>query len=64
MVINNLNRNAASAKKVLTDVIARIPETPDDWPCHSALENAIMTDKKLWPTKTKKALGPILAKYL
>ena len=64
MVINNLNRNAASAKKVLTDVIARIPETPDDWPCHSALENAIMTDKKLWPTKTKKALAPILAKYL
>jgi len=64
MVINNLNRNAASAKKVLTDVITRIPETPEDWPCHSALENAIMTDKKLWPTKTKKALGPILAKYL
>ncbi len=64
MVINNLNRNAASAKKVLTDVIARIPETPDDWPCHSALENAIMTDNKLWPTKTKKALAPILAKYL
>ena len=64
MVINNLNRNAASAKKVLTDVITRIPEVPADWPCHSALENAIMTDKKLWPTKTKKALGPILAKYL
>ena len=64
MVIENLNRNAATAKKVLTDVIARIPETPEDWPCHSALENAIMTDKKVWPTKTKKALTPILAKYL
>ena len=64
MVINNLNRNAASAKKVLTDVIARIPETPEDWPCHSALENAIMTDKKVWPAKTKKTLAPILAKYL
>ena len=64
MVVENLNRNAATAKKVLTDVIARIPETPEDWPCHSALENAIMTDKKAWPTKTKKALDPILAKYL
>jgi 5'-methylthioadenosine phosphorylase len=64
MVVENLNRNAATAKKVLIDVIARIPETPEDWPCHSALENAIMTDKKVWPTKTKKALGPILAKYL
>ena len=64
MVVENLNRNAATAKKVLTDVIARIPETPEDWPCHSALENAIMTDKKVWPTKTKKALDPILSKYL
>ena len=64
MVVENLNRNAATAKKVLTDVIARIPETPEDWPCHSALENAIMTDKKVWPAKTKKALAPILSKYL
>ena len=64
MVVENLNRNAATAKKVLTDVIPRIPETPEDWPCHSALENAIMTDKKVWPTKTKKALAPILSKYL
>ena len=64
MVVENLNRNAATAKKVLTDVIPKIPETPAEWPCHSALENAIMTDKKVWPTKTKKALGPILAKYL
>ena len=28
------------------------------------LQNAIMTDKKLWPVKTKKELAPILAKYL
>jgi len=64
MVVENLNRNASTAKKVLTDVIARIPKTPEDWPCHSALENAIMTDKKVWPAKTKKALAPILEKYL
>ena len=64
MVVENLNRNAATAKKVLIDVIPKIPETPADWPCHSALENAIMTDKKVWPAKTKKALAPILAKYL
>ena len=64
IVVENLNRNAATAKKVLTDVITKIPLTPADWPCHSALENAIMTDKKVWPTKTKKSLSPILAKYL
>ena len=64
MVIDNLNRNANAAKSILTDVIPRIPDEPANWPCHSALKNAIMTDRKLWPAKTKKALQPILAKYL
>ena len=64
MVIDNLNRNANAAKSILTDVIPRIPDEPANWPCHSALKNAIMTDGKLWPAKPKKALQPILAKYL
>ena len=64
MVIDNLNRNANAAKSILTDVIPRIPNEPANWPCHSALKNAIMTDHKLWPTKTRRALQPILAKYL
>ena len=64
MVIDNLTRNAATAKAVLGDVILRIPAQPADWPCHSALENAIMTDRKVWPAKTVKDLKPILAKYL
>jgi 5'-methylthioadenosine phosphorylase len=64
MVIDNLTRNAATAKAVLADVIPSIPETPSNWPCHSALKNAIMTDQKVWPAKTTKALRPILAKYL
>lgn len=64
MVINNLNRNAATAQTVLADVLPRIPAEPADWPCHAALENAIMTDRKCWTAKTKKALEPILKKYL
>ena len=64
MVIENLNRNAATAKAVLADVLPSIPAEPADWPCHSALENAIMTNRKVWPAKTKKALEPILKKYL
>ena len=64
MVVDNLNRNANTAKSILTDVIPRIPSEPANWPCHSALENAIMTDRKLWPAKTVKELKPILAKYL
>ena len=63
MVIANLMKNAATAKQIVATVIPEIPEKPD-WPCHDALRNAIMTDKKLWPAKTKAVLKPLLEKYL
>jgi 5'-methylthioadenosine phosphorylase len=62
MIVENLQKNAALAKTVITEVIRLIPQKPA-WPCHSALRNAIMTDKKLWPSKTKAELKPILEKY-
>ena len=63
MVVGNLHRNADTAKKVVAAAIAKIPAEPT-WPCHSALKNAILTDKKFWPKKTVAELKPILAKYL
>jgi len=63
MVIANLMRNAATAKAIVARAIGQIPAEPN-WPCHSALKNAIMTDRKLWPKKTIAELKPILAKYL
>jgi 5'-methylthioadenosine phosphorylase len=63
MVIANLQKNAALAKAIIARTLPQIPSEAN-WPCHRALENAIMTDKKLWPAKTKQALKPILAKYL
>jgi len=62
MVIANLTRNASVAKNIIKHVLSRIPAEPN-WPCHDALRNAIMTDKKLWPPATVKQLGPLLAKY-
>src|SRR5258708_32382373 len=59
MVIANLTKNAALAKEVVRQVIPQIPEVAD-WPCHHALKNAIMTDRKCWPAKTIKALKPII----
>src|SRR3954469_7017977 len=47
MVIANLTKNAAMAKAIVAKVIPEIPKEPN-WPCHSALQNAIMTDKKFW----------------
>jgi 5'-methylthioadenosine phosphorylase len=62
MVIENLKRNAETAKRIIQHVLPRIPTEPS-WPCHDALRNAIMTDPKLWPAKTKKELAPLLKKY-
>ena len=63
MVITNLMKNAATAKAVVARTIAEIPAEPN-WPCHSALKSAIMTERKLWPKKSITELKPILAKYL
>lgn len=62
MVIANLMKNADVAKSIIKRVLPTIPKEPG-WACHDALKNAIFTDKKLWPAKTKKDLKPILQKY-
>jgi len=63
MVVANVTQNAATAKAVIAEVIPKIPLAPT-WPCHGALKNAIMTDRKVWPNKTIAELRPLLAKYL
>lgn len=63
MVINNLRRNAEMAKAIVANVVGHIPSEAN-WSCHHALANAIMTERKLWPAATIKALKPILAGYL
>ncbi len=63
MVIQRLNQNAAIAKKIVRDVIPKIP-LDATWPCYEALKTAIITDRKLWPPNTVEKLRPILARYL
>ena len=63
MVVANLTKNAALAKAVVVRVISQIPQAAN-WPCHDALANAIMTEKKCWPAKTKRDLKLLLAKYV
>src|SRR5438477_9087592 len=62
MVIANLTKNAAMAKAIVKNAIPMVPSEPT-WPCHEALRNAIMTDKKTWPASTKKQLALLLRKY-
>ena len=63
MVVANLQRNAAQAKKILAEALPAIPLKPG-CSCHSSLRNAILTDRKLWPARTKSELKLILAPYL
>src|SRR3954468_3836061 len=55
MVIENLHRNVVMAKEIVRRALPEVPAEPG-WPCHFSLNNAIMTDKKLWPAKTKAEL--------
>ncbi len=61
-VFGHLTANADTAKRILVDVIPRIPTKPD-WPEHSALDAALTTERKLWPRSTIDKLGPILARF-
>ena len=62
-VIGHLHANAASAKKIIASVVPRIPALPD-WPEHRALDNALVTERKLWPSATVEELRPIISRFL
>jgi 5'-methylthioadenosine phosphorylase len=62
-VLGHVLANAETAKKVLLDVIPRIPTEPN-WPEHIALDSALVTDRKLWPSATVEKLKPILGRFL
>src|SRR4051812_44283577 len=61
-VFEHLVSNAETAKKVLAEVIPRIPAEPN-WPEHRSLDTALVTDRKLWPAATREKLGAILARF-
>jgi 5'-methylthioadenosine phosphorylase len=61
-IFGHLIANAEMAKKVLAAAIRRIPTEPN-WPEHSALDTALVTDRKLWPTETRHKLAPILGRF-
>jgi 5'-methylthioadenosine phosphorylase len=62
-VLSHLIANAETARKVIVDVIPRIPTEPK-WPEHFALDTALVTDRKLWPKATVEKLKPILQRFL
>src|SRR5216110_597073 len=63
IVLSQLMANAETARRVIADVIPRIPNEPN-WPEHSALNTALVTDRKLWPQVTIEKLKPILSRFV
>ena len=61
-VIEHVHANAENAKKVLQQVIPKIPNEAN-WPEHQALDNAIFTSRDEWPSGTAKDLAPILGRF-
>ncbi len=61
-VFGHLVANAETAKKILADVIPRVPTEPN-WPEHRALDSALVTDRKLWPSETAAKLEVILSRF-
>src|SRR5213595_2871771 len=62
-ILSHVLANAETARRVIADVIPRIPAEPN-WPEHFALDTALVTDRKLWPKVTVEKLKPILARFL
>jgi 5'-methylthioadenosine phosphorylase len=61
-VIAHLRANADAARKVIVDVILRLPGEAN-WPEHSALDSALVTERNLWPPAAIERLGPILGRF-
>ncbi len=71
MVIENLNKNVANAKRIIQDIVNKIPQERGGSPsgggcpsgicgCASALKDAIITNPEIIPDETRKKLSLLL----
>ena len=62
-LIEYLNKNSQNAHRLIKEVMNILPQE-FDCSCQHALENAILTDPKMIPEKTKEKLDLIIGRYL
>ncbi|MBI2361850.1 MAG: S-methyl-5'-thioadenosine phosphorylase [Elusimicrobia bacterium] len=63
-VIEHLLANVENAQRLLAAALPKLAELPRQCACASALKGAVFTDPKAMDKKTKRALGPLIGKYL
>ncbi len=64
LVIQRFTANIKKAKRILEEIIDRIPTGRTGCMCANALENAIITDRSRIPEETLEKLKPIIGKYI
>ncbi len=63
LILTNLRRNVETAKRAVGLAVTRLP-SGGGCPCGSALANALVTDPRLVPERTKRDLAPIIGRYV
>jgi 5'-methylthioadenosine phosphorylase len=63
MILSNLRRNVATCRRVVANAVPRLPETRHCF-CATALDDALVTPLQLVPDQTKRALAPIIGRFL
>ena len=63
MVIENLNRNAVNAQKLIREGARRLAAAPRTCKCGSALKHAVMTSPAATSAEARERLSAILGKY-
>jgi 5'-methylthioadenosine phosphorylase len=64
MVIRILMKNTRLAQDGISNLVQDMSNWEGDYPVHSGLQNAILTDRSQIPAEVKEALAPIVGKYL
>ena len=63
LVIANLVQNTETSRKIIVDVVTKLPRERD-CACESALKDAIITDRGHIPQEAKERLAPLVGRYL
>jgi 5'-methylthioadenosine phosphorylase len=63
MIVANLTQNAKTAQQVIAGAVGMLP-FERTCECATALKYAIITRPDVVPEQTKKALAPIIGKYM
>jgi len=64
MIVQNLMKNIESSKRILKNALPRLKGAKATCSCHDGLRDAIITDPKSIPAKTKKKLALIIGRYI